>query len=112
MSVSEFRPWSDKAMVDDNAGQPECFGQLEIVFPMGEEGIRTTPPKCMKCSLVKSCIQAAMRSAEGLRLEEERVDRAYEYGLIGRLDCWSKKKLIHQKMEALASKGKSEGKEK
>ena len=99
-------------MLDDNADQPECFGQLNIVFPMGEEGIRTTPPECMKCSLVKSCIQGAMRSAEGLRLEEERVDRAYEYGLIGRLDCWSKKKLIHQKIEALASEGKSEGKEK
>ena len=99
-------------MFDDNADRPECFGQLKIVFPMGEEGIRTTPPECMKCFLVKSCIQAAMRSAEGLRLEEERVDRAYEYGLIRRLDCWSKKKLIHQKIEALASKGKSEGEEK
>jgi hypothetical protein len=52
-----------------------------------------------------------MGSADGLRLEEERVDRAYEYGLIGRLECWSKKKLIHQKIEALTSKGKSEGKE-
>ena len=96
-------------MVDDKAHRPECFGQLQIVFPVGEEGIRTTPPKCMKCSLVKSCIQAAMGSTEGLRLEEERVDRAYEYGLIGRFDCWSKKKLIHQKIEALASKGKSQG---
>ena len=99
-------------MVDDNADRPECFGRLETVFPMGEEGIRTTPPECMKCSLVKSCIQTAMRGPEGLKLEEARVDRAYEYGLIGRLDCWSKKKLIHQKIEALTSKGKPEGKEK
>jgi hypothetical protein len=95
-------------MVDDNADGPECFGQLETVFPVGGEGIRTTPPECMQCSLVKSCIQAAMRSTEGLRLEEERVDRAYEYGLIGRLECWSRKKLIHQNIEALASKGKCE----
>jgi hypothetical protein len=98
-------------MVDDKADRPDCFAQLDIVFPMGEEGIRTTPLECMKCSLVKSCIQAAMLSTEGLRLEEKRVDRAYEYGLIGRLECWSKKKLIHQKIEALTSKGRSEGKE-
>ncbi len=98
-------------MVNDKADRPDCFAQLDIVFPMGEEGIRTTPPECMNCSLVKSCIQAAMRSTEGLRLEEERVDRAYEYGLIGRLECWSKKKLIHQKIEALTPQGKCEGKE-
>lgn len=98
-------------MVDGKADRPECFAQLDVVFPIGEEGIRTTPSECMQCSLVKSCIQAAMGSADGLRLEEERVDRAYEYGLIGRLECWSKKKLIHQKIEALTSKGKSEGKE-
>ena len=98
-------------MVDDKANRPDCFAQLDIVFPMGDEGIRTTPLECMKCSLVKSCIQAAMLSTEGLRLEEKRVDRAYEYGLIGRLECWSKKKLIHQKIEAHTSKGKSEAKE-
>lgn len=98
-------------MVDDNADRPDCFGQLDIVFPMGEEGVRTTPPECMKCALVKSCIQAAMHGPEGLRLEEARVDLAYEYGLIGRLECWSKKKLIHQKIEALTSKEKSKGKE-
>jgi hypothetical protein len=65
----------------------------------------------MKCSLLKSCIQAAMRSTEGLKMEEERVDRAYEYGLIGRLECWSKKKLIHHKIEALMSKGRSQERE-
>lgn len=94
-------------MSDKQTDPPECFGQLETVFPMGEEGIRTSPPECMKCPFAKSCLQAAMRGPEGLRLQEERVDQAYECGLIGKLDRWSKKKLIRQEIEALTSKRKS-----
>ncbi|OEU47381.1 MAG: hypothetical protein BA861_10310 [Desulfobacterales bacterium S3730MH5] len=94
-------------MSDKQTDPPECFGQLETVFPMGEEGIRTSPPECMKCPFAKSCLQAVMRGPEGLRLQEERVDQAYECGLIGKLDRWSKKKLIRQEIEALTSKRKS-----
>jgi hypothetical protein len=86
---------------------PECFGRLNTVFPVDKDGIRTTPPECMQCPLVKSCIQTAMRGPEGLKLEEERVDRAYEYGLIGRLECWSKKKLIRREIEARTSEDRS-----
>jgi hypothetical protein len=91
---------------------PDCFGRLNMVFPVDKDGIHTTPPECMKCPLVKSCIQTAMRGPEGLKFEEERVDRAYEYGLIGRLECWSKKKLIRRQIEALTSEDRSAKKEK
>ena len=86
---------------------PECFGQLDTVFPMGEEGIRTSPPDCMKCPFAKPCLQAALRSPEGLKLQEEKVDQAYEHGLIGKLERWSRKKLIRREIEALTSKKKS-----
>jgi len=84
----------------------ECFGQLDIVFPVDEEGFRTSPPECMRCSHAKACLQAAMASTEGLRLKEEKVDQAYNYGLIGKLERWSKKKLIRQEIDALTSKRK------
>jgi hypothetical protein len=45
----------------------------------------------------------ALRSLEGLKLEEERVDRAYEYGFIGKLERWSRKKLIRQEIDVLIS---------
>jgi|LGOV01.1.fsa_nt_gb hypothetical protein len=99
-------------MTENEKDLPECFAQLNKVFPVGEEGIRTTPSECMKCPLVKPCIQAAMRGHEGLKLEGDRVDRAYEYGLIGKLERWSKKKLIHQQIEAMTSKAKTKEKEK
>ena len=94
-------------MVENKTDVPECFGQLDTVFPVGEEGIRTSPPQCMRCPHAKSCLQAAMRGPEGLKLQEEKVDRAYEYGLIGKLERWSKKKLIRQEIEARTSKRKS-----
>jgi hypothetical protein len=90
-----------KEMVNERTDPPECFGDLDTVFPVGEEGIRTSPPECMKCPDAKSCLQAAMRSPEGLKLQEEKVDQAYEYGLIGKIERWSKKKLIRQQIDAM-----------
>ena len=84
----------------DTANDPlKCFGDLEKVFPMAENGHRTSPPECMKCPMVKPCIQAAMRGVDGLKEKERRVDRAYECGLIGTLERWSQKKLIRRKIE-------------
>ncbi len=93
-------------MFKERTDPPECFGDLDTVFPVGEEGIRTSPPECMKCPHAKSCLQAAIRSPEGLKLQEEKVDQAYEYGLIGKIERWSKKKLIRQEIEALTSREK------
>jgi len=93
-------------MTDSEKTLLECFGRLDIVFPVDEEGFRTSPPECMRCSHAKACLQAALATAEGLRLKEEKVDQAYNYGLIGKLERWSKKKLIRQEIEALTSKRK------
>ncbi len=88
----------------------DCFGQLEKVFPEGEDGFRTSPLECMKCPMAKPCIQAAMKGSEGLQFEEKRIDRAYESGLIGTVERWSKKKLIRQKIEELSKKAKQKQK--
>ena len=85
---------------------PDCFGQLDTVFPIGEEGLRTSPPECMRCSYAKACLQTAMRGPEGLKLQEEKVDQAYKCGLIGKLERWSRKKLLRQEIEAITSKKK------
>lgn len=86
-------------MVDTADDPLSCFGDLEKVFPLDESGFRTSPAECMQCPMVKPCIQAAMRGIDGLKEEEMRVDRAYEYGLIGTLERWSKKKLIRRKIQ-------------
>ena len=96
-----------KEAADKKTDAPGCFGQLDTVFPIGEEGIRSSPPECMQCAHAKSCLQAALRSPEGLKLQEEKLDRAYECGLIGKVERWSKKKLIRQQIDAMTSDKKS-----
>jgi hypothetical protein len=85
----------------------QCFGDMEKVFPLGDDGFRLSPPECMKCPLATPCLQAAMRGQEGLKLEEQRIDRAYRAGLMGTLERWSKKKLVRKKIEEQARKEKA-----
>lgn len=85
----------------------DCFGDLEKVFPLGEDGFRLSPPECMKCPMATPCLQAAMRGEEGLVLEERRIDRAYENGLINTFERWSKKKLVRKKIKERARQTKS-----
>jgi hypothetical protein len=80
----------------DETTQP-CFGNLDTVFPMGEDGLRITPDNCLACDWKTECLRAAMSRKEGLTVQEERIDRAYATGMIGFLGRWSRKKMIHAK---------------
>ena len=73
---------------------PDCFGQLDIVFPKGKHGLRNTPKTCLPCSLKTECIRSAMQGTGGLRVREEMLDRAYRSGTIGFFERWSKMKQI------------------
>ena len=77
--------------------RPYCFSRLEIVFPMGPEGLRETPESCMVCYCKTECLRTAMQGAEGVHVKEEKVDRAYAAGMMGFFERWSRKKALHQK---------------
>ena len=49
--------------------RPYCYGKLECVFPMGENGLRETPESCMVCYCKTECLRTAMQGEAG--------DRAY-----------------------------------
>ncbi|MEW5909455.1 MAG: hypothetical protein AB1659_06630 [Thermodesulfobacteriota bacterium] len=82
---------------------PFCFGKLEIVFPMGKEGLRETPESCFYCIYKTECLRSAMKASEGLKVREETVDRAYESGVIGFFERWSRKKELQRKMKSKES---------
>ena len=69
-----------------------CFGILENVFPVSENGLREIVPECFKCPDRVSCLKKAIATKEGLRMREELVDRAADKGLMGRFQRWSRKK--------------------
>ena len=84
-------------MIDTQEKLPYCYGKLEEAFPMGEDGLRHVPESCMVCLYKTRCLKSAMEGAEGLAVKEERVDQAYEAGMIGFFGRWSRKKMLHRK---------------
>jgi hypothetical protein len=72
----------------------DCFGILDNVFPMGNEGLREIVPECFECSLRKECLQTALQTEQGFELRSEALDRSSSGGLMGSLKRWSDKKAL------------------
>ncbi len=78
---------------------PPCFGDIEAVFPMGEDGLRHSPESCVPCYYKTDCLRTAMSRQGGIQVREEMVDRAYASGVMGFLGRWSRKKALNAKKE-------------
>lgn len=78
---------------------PYCYGILDNVFPIGPNGLRSSPESCMVCFFKTDCLRTAMSKADGLKAQDELVDRAYDSGLVGFFHRWSKKKELHRQMK-------------
>lgn len=76
---------------------PPCFGVLNKVFPMGSDGLRSTPSECLSCIHKVNCLKKAAGGEEGKALREESIDRAYESGLITFFERWSQKKYLKKR---------------
>jgi hypothetical protein len=86
---------------------PDCFGKLEIVFPLGDDGLRHTPAPCFECPHKTECLRTGLKGKAGLIVHEEHVDRSYDSGMIRFVERWSKKKAIdRQKNSGKASRFK------
>ena len=72
--------------------QKDCFGVLDNVFPMGNEGLREIVSTCFDCPQKKACLQAALETEEGFQLRGQVLDRSSAGGFVGRLKRWSEKK--------------------
>ena len=84
----------------------ECFGVLDKVFPVGEEGLREIVNACFQCPDRVACLKAALDTKEGLEMRSRNLDRAASGGMIGRLKRWSHKKELHRLMEREKAKKK------
>jgi hypothetical protein len=78
---------------------PPCFGDLETVFPLGEEGLRHSPESCLPCCYKTECLRKAMTREDGIKVREEMVDRAYAAGVMGFFGRWSRKKALQAKRQ-------------
>ena len=46
-------------------------------FPLGDDGLRHSPERCMVCFCKTECLREAVKGPEGIQVHEERVKRAY-----------------------------------
>lgn len=76
--------------------KPVCFGNLDTVFPLTENGLRESPEQCLNaCPLKTQCLKTAMsKGADAVKVREERIDKAYDSGLMGFFERWSRKKYL------------------
>ena len=70
----------------------DCFGILDKVFPVGENGLREIIPECFQCPERTQCLKSALLTEEGFKMRAEILDRAASSGMVGRLKLWSQKK--------------------
>lgn len=84
-------------MSDKKKKYPQCFGQLDKVFPIGNDRLRHTPQDCLECRDKTECLRSAVKGDEGIKVHEEKVDRAYDSGTIGFFERWSRKKNLHRR---------------
>lgn len=70
---------------------------MEIVFPEGDDGFRTSPETCLACLQKTECLRTAMKGKSGINVREEAVDRAYTSGTMGFIERWSRKKELDRR---------------
>lgn len=83
-------------MSSDAKQRPPCYGDLDTVFPLREDGFRVSPIECLQCVHKTECLKRAMGETRGFSVREEMIDRAYRGGVIGFFQRWSQKKDIHR----------------
>ncbi len=79
--------------------RPYCYGKLECVFPMGDDGLRETPESCMVCYCKTECLRTAVQGKAGAKVREEKIDRAYAAGMMGFFERWSRRKALKQQRD-------------
>lgn len=94
--------------MSDQERRPDCYGDLETVFPEGDDGLRHTPTGCFDCPHKTDCLRTAMARPSGLAAREKYVDRAYESGMMGFWERWSRKKALQRRRRDLKRGKKAE----
>lgn len=83
-------------MTESDKPKPDCFGKLEEVFPKSDNGLRESPERCLcHCPFKTDCLRTAL--ARNTEAREEKVDHAYEAGLMTFFERWSRKKQLKKK---------------
>ena len=84
----------------------ECFGILDNVFPVSDNGLREIVADCFQCPDRILCLKTAIGTKEGIEMREKLLDRAIGKGFINRLQNWSRKKELNRLINKKGKKKK------
>ena len=84
-------------MTKESKKYPDCFSDLQKVFPLGNDGLRHTPEDCLAFLHKTECLRSAVKGKDGLRVKEEHLQRAYNSGTISFWERWSRKKDFYRR---------------
>lgn len=76
-----------------------CYGKLDIVFPVGKDGLRGVDPACFHCPERKDCLKEALSTKEGVEFRMELLDRFPAKGIVDRVRRWSERKALSRLRE-------------
>jgi hypothetical protein len=85
--------------------KPSCFGDLDRVFPMGQDGLRAVPDDCFLCNLRVLCLKTALDSPKGLEIKEEKIIQSDDLTIVKRLRLWSLKKSAERERSSKKEQG-------
>lgn len=81
---------------------PDCFGDIERVFPVGQDGHREVSPDCWPCGERIECLRQAVASRQGkdaLVIERARREEESIGGAAGFFKRWSLLKAHNRRKE-------------
>ncbi len=81
-----------------NKTEKECYGILDKVFPVGSDGLREVVTGCFDCYVKRECLQAALKTKEGLGFRSQLLERTPAPGVSGFLRRWSEMKEISKRL--------------
>ncbi|MCB2192559.1 MAG: hypothetical protein KQI62_13395 [Deltaproteobacteria bacterium] len=77
---------------DAGSSRPECFGDLERVFPSADGGLREVAAGCWDCTHRVDCLRVAASGQGRETLYEEKALRGDPEGVVGFMRRWSRRK--------------------
>jgi hypothetical protein len=83
-----------------------CFGILDNVFPVGEEGLREVVPACFQCTDRVECLRTALATKEGLEMRAQKLEQTAACSGLGWLRRWSRKKELSRLVKQTREKKK------
>ena len=87
-------------ILNNQTCKPDCYGKLNIVFPMTDTGLRETPHYCRyECFYKTECLKNALATSKGAGVEEELLKRGSKAGTIGFVERWSRRKQLNRRKD-------------